>query len=70
MNAVRRRSHACIKALKEAGAVIVCNPIELGMELCLAANKGDIQTIEAWIAAGANINETDYDGRTALHAVF
>uniref|UniRef100_A0A915CHV4 asparaginase n=1 Tax=Parascaris univalens TaxID=6257 RepID=A0A915CHV4_PARUN len=68
MNAVRRRSHACIKALKEAGAVIVCNPIELGMELCLAANKGDIQTIEAWIAAGANINETDYDGRTALHA--
>uniref|UniRef100_A0A9J2Q7E8 asparaginase n=1 Tax=Ascaris lumbricoides TaxID=6252 RepID=A0A9J2Q7E8_ASCLU len=67
MNAVRRRNLACIKALKEADAIIVCNPIELGMELCLAANKGDIQTIEAWIAAGVNINETDYDGRTALH---
>ncbi|VDM45557.1 unnamed protein product [Toxocara canis] len=69
VNAIRRKNLTCIKALREADAVIVCNPVELAMELCLSASRGDIETIEAWITAGANVNEIDYDGRTALHTV-
>lgn len=39
------------------------------MELCAAAFHGDRETLDAWIAAGASINQGDYDGRTALHVV-
>jgi glutaminase len=35
--------------------------------LLWAASKGDIEEIKQLIAAGININEADYDGRTALH---
>lgn len=37
------------------------------MSLLWAASKGDIEEIKRSIAAGININEADYDGRTALH---
>ena len=37
------------------------------MSLLWAASKGDIEEIKRLIAAGININEADYDGRTALH---
>ena len=35
--------------------------------LLWAASKGDIEEIKQLIAAGININDADYDGRTALH---
>ena len=35
--------------------------------LLWAASKGDIEEIKRLIATGINMNEADYDGRTALH---
>jgi hypothetical protein len=31
--------------------------------------QNDTRSIGAWLAAGADINAADYDGRTALHVV-
>lgn len=40
----------------------------IGINLCLAASKGDLDLLKAWKAAGASFEERDYHGRTALHA--
>ncbi|VDM30030.1 unnamed protein product [Toxocara canis] len=69
MSAIRSKNVACIEALREAGAVPLGNPIDLGVELCLLASRGDMDGLGAWIAAGVDINEKDYGGRTALHIV-
>lgn len=34
-----------------------------------AAATEEIETLQAYRAAGANLNECDYDKRTALHVV-
>jgi glutaminase len=35
--------------------------------LCWAASQGDVREIQQLLAAGVDLNEADYDGRTALH---
>ena len=35
--------------------------------LCWAASEGDLTEIQKLVANGINLNEPDYDGRTALH---
>ncbi|MHC4952493.1 MAG: glutaminase A [Planctomycetota bacterium] len=37
------------------------------VELCWAASEGDLQGIRRLVARGVNLDEADYDGRTALH---
>ena len=51
------------------GAYISLNAVCVGMELCLLACTNDIDGLKAWLAAGADVNVADYDGRTALHVV-
>uniref|UniRef100_A0A1I8EFE5 ANK_REP_REGION domain-containing protein n=1 Tax=Wuchereria bancrofti TaxID=6293 RepID=A0A1I8EFE5_WUCBA len=65
--AVRTKNKACIETLRSAGAVLSISPFQLGVELCLCASCGDIETLNSWLAAGADINQQDYGGRTALH---
>lgn len=67
MSAIRNKKLECIKELRAAGAVISLSPIEIGIQLCFMASKGDIDALRAWIEAGANINEVDYGGQSALH---
>ncbi|KAJ1485614.1 hypothetical protein T484DRAFT_1792880 [Baffinella frigidus] len=43
------------------------NKDRAGLNLCEAAAKGDLRRIRKLIAAGADVNECNYDGRTALH---
>uniref|UniRef100_A0AC34QYT0 Uncharacterized protein n=1 Tax=Panagrolaimus sp. JU765 TaxID=591449 RepID=A0AC34QYT0_9BILA len=57
-----------IKLLREAGAKLLLQPIDIGIAVCLAVSKGDLATIQAWHAAGATFSEADYQGRTPLHA--
>ncbi|KAL6735434.1 hypothetical protein Aduo_005877 [Ancylostoma duodenale] len=40
---------------------------ELVVSLLFAAKNGDLETIQRMYLQGANLNMTDYDGRTALH---
>ncbi|VDP15439.1 unnamed protein product [Soboliphyme baturini] len=35
--------------------------------MCSAASCNDLQLLKAWEAAGADLNSSDYDKRTALH---
>ncbi|KAK6108788.1 L-asparaginase [Brugia pahangi] len=65
--AVRTKNKVCIETLRSAGAVLSISPFQLGVELCLCASCGDIETLNSWLAAGADINQQDYGGRTALH---
>lgn len=37
--------------------------------MCLCASCGDLETLGSWLDAGADVNQPDYDGRTALHIV-
>ena len=37
------------------------------MALCWAASEGDLHEIKRLTAKGMDLNESDYDGRTALH---
>ena len=34
---------------------------------CRLAHEGNIKAISVFVMAGGDINEADYDGRTALH---
>ncbi len=36
-------------------------------ELCWAASEGDLTAIRRLVARGTDLNQSDYDGRTALH---
>uniref|UniRef100_A0A0N5AVI6 asparaginase n=1 Tax=Syphacia muris TaxID=451379 RepID=A0A0N5AVI6_9BILA len=65
--AIRGGQVECIKELRNAGATISLSPTELGIQLCYAASKGDLGSLNAWVAAGADVNQVDYDGRSALH---
>uniref|UniRef100_F1KVU4 asparaginase n=1 Tax=Ascaris suum TaxID=6253 RepID=F1KVU4_ASCSU len=67
MSAIRGKNLDCIRELRNAGAVIGCKSVELGIEMCLSASQKDLKTLAAWITAGADPNQPDYDGRTALH---
>ncbi|KAG2459552.1 ASPG asparaginase, partial [Polypterus senegalus] len=49
------------------GACLTIQSEELGRELCCLAYLGDIKQMQIWIAAGARLSYTDYDGRTPLH---
>ncbi|MCP9264609.1 L-asparaginase [Dirofilaria immitis] len=48
-------------------ALLSINSRRLGVELCLCASYGDTETLNSWLAAGADINQQDYNGETALH---
>ncbi|KAL3985799.1 L-asparaginase [Acanthocheilonema viteae] len=65
--AVRTKNKICIETLRSAGATLSVNSSRLGVELCLCASRGDMETLNSWLAAGADINQQDYSGKTALH---
>ena len=47
--------------------VIMIDASDLAVTLCWAASEGDLLEIKRLVAAGYDLNESDYDGRTALH---
>lgn len=67
MDAVHNKHLKIISLLIQTGAVLHMQPVNLAMELCRAASQDDVDTLIAWKAAGADLNESDYDNRTALH---
>ncbi|VDD96132.1 unnamed protein product [Enterobius vermicularis] len=67
INAVRSKSLDCIRTLRDAGGHITA--FSSGLELCMCASHGDLDTLLAWLLAGADLSQSDYDGRTPLHIV-
>ncbi|XP_013868777.1 60 kDa lysophospholipase [Austrofundulus limnaeus] len=65
-NAVRFRHKDVVKLLRKTGAHFSREQIEeAGTELCSLAASGDIDGLEIWILAGADLNKPGYDGKTA-----
>uniref|UniRef100_A0A1I7XUA2 asparaginase n=1 Tax=Heterorhabditis bacteriophora TaxID=37862 RepID=A0A1I7XUA2_HETBA len=65
--AVKAKALPCVKAIRKAGGLIDAPQHRIGVELCLAAARGDIDLLKCYEAGGCTLKEADYDGRTALH---
>ncbi|XP_053701162.1 60 kDa lysophospholipase isoform X1 [Synchiropus splendidus] len=72
-NAVRFRHREVVKLLRKTGAHFSRDELdEAGTELCSLAASGDLEGLEIWCLAGADLNKPGYDGQTAIqvaHAV-
>ena len=53
--------------MKHTGITFSMPGNELGVMMCEAAYEGDLAQIKRLMANGVGPNESDYDGRTALH---
>uniref|UniRef100_A0A3Q2ZQR9 asparaginase n=1 Tax=Kryptolebias marmoratus TaxID=37003 RepID=A0A3Q2ZQR9_KRYMA len=69
-NAVRFRHKDVVKLLRRTGAHFSREQMEeAGTELCSLAASGDIDGLEIWILAGADLTTLGYDGKTAVQVV-
>lgn len=65
-NAVRFRRKEVVKLLRKTGAHFSRDELdEAGTELSSLAASGDMEGLEIWHLAGADLNKPSYDGRTA-----
>ncbi|KAK2826089.1 hypothetical protein Q5P01_020303 [Channa striata] len=66
-NAVRFRHKDVVKLLRKTGAHFSRDELEeAGTELCSLAASGDLEGLEIWSLAGADLNKPGYDGKTAI----
>ncbi|XP_028293586.1 60 kDa lysophospholipase isoform X2 [Gouania willdenowi] len=66
-NAVRFRHRDVVWLLRKTGAHLSRDELEeAGTELCSLAACGDLDALEIWTLAGADLNKPGYDGQTAL----
>uniref|UniRef100_A0A7N6C012 asparaginase n=1 Tax=Anabas testudineus TaxID=64144 RepID=A0A7N6C012_ANATE len=69
-NAVRFRHKEVVKLLRKTGAHFSRDELEeAGTELCSLAASGDMEGLEIWSLAGADLNKPGYDGQTAIQVV-
>uniref|UniRef100_A0A8V0YWN8 asparaginase n=1 Tax=Gallus gallus TaxID=9031 RepID=A0A8V0YWN8_CHICK len=67
MNAIKFRHIHVINLLRETGAHLSSHDLEnTGTILCSLAAKGDVDGLCAWYLAGADLEQTGYDGKNAL----
>ncbi|XP_076777140.1 60 kDa lysophospholipase isoform X4 [Arvicanthis niloticus] len=65
--AVRGRHQCVIELLRAAGARLSPQELEdVGTELCRLASRADSEGLRAWWQAGADLDQLDYDGHSAL----
>ncbi|XP_050528963.1 L-asparaginase isoform X2 [Daktulosphaira vitifoliae] len=68
IDAVENDHIEVIKLLRRCGAHLNSHPKYIGQQLCNAAAKGNINRLESYATAGADIATlSDINGRTALH---
>uniref|UniRef100_A0A669BQN8 asparaginase n=1 Tax=Oreochromis niloticus TaxID=8128 RepID=A0A669BQN8_ORENI len=66
-NAVRFRRKEVVKLLRKTGAHFSRHELEeAGTEMCSLAANGDMDGLEIWSLAGADLNQPGYDGQTAI----
>ncbi|KAK5857367.1 hypothetical protein PBY51_010619 [Eleginops maclovinus] len=66
-NAVRFRHKEVVKLLRKTGAHFSRDELEeAGTELCSLAASGDMEGLEIWSLAGADLNRPGYDGQSAI----
>ncbi|KAF3701236.1 60 kDa lysophospholipase [Channa argus] len=68
--AVRFRHKDVVKLLRKTGAHFSRDKLDgIGTELCSLAASGDMEGLEIWSLAGADLNKPGYDGKTAIQVV-
>ncbi|XP_016782293.2 60 kDa lysophospholipase isoform X3 [Pan troglodytes] len=66
--AVRGRHPGVTGLLREAGASLSTQELEeAGTELCRLAYRADLEGLQVWWQAGADLGQPGYDGHSALH---
>ncbi|XP_058470658.1 60 kDa lysophospholipase isoform X3 [Solea solea] len=66
-NAVRFRHKEVVKLLRQTGAHFSRDKLEeAGTELCSLAASSDLEGLEIWSLAGADLYKPGYDGQTAI----
>ncbi|XP_019721003.1 60 kDa lysophospholipase isoform X1 [Hippocampus comes] len=66
-NAVHFRHKDVVKLLRKTGAHFSRDELEeAGSELCSLVVSGDLEGLEIWSLAGADLNKPGYDGQTAV----
>ncbi|XP_055027930.1 60 kDa lysophospholipase isoform X2 [Misgurnus anguillicaudatus] len=66
-NAVRFRHKDVVKLLRKTGAHFSRDEIEdAGTEMCSLAASADLEGLEIWHLAGADLTTTSYDGQTPI----
>ncbi|KAM9341418.1 60 kDa lysophospholipase isoform 2-T2 [Symphorus nematophorus] len=66
-NAVRFRRKDVVQLLRKTGAHLSRDKLEeAGTEMCSLAASGDLEGLEIWCLAGADLNKPGYDGRAAI----
>ncbi|KAM9786636.1 60 kDa lysophospholipase isoform X2 [Syngnathus typhle] len=66
-NAVRFRHKDVVKLLRKTGAHFSRDELdEAGSELCSLVVSGDLEGLEIWSLAGADLSKPGYDGQTAI----
>ncbi|XP_075569068.1 60 kDa lysophospholipase [Pelecanus crispus] len=67
MNAIKFRHIQVINLLRETGAHLSSHDLEnIGTKLCSLTAKGDVDGLYAWYVAGADLEQTGYDGKSPL----
>uniref|UniRef100_A0A452VL81 60 kDa lysophospholipase n=1 Tax=Ursus maritimus TaxID=29073 RepID=A0A452VL81_URSMA len=65
--AVKGRHWGVIELLRAAGACLSPGELEdAGTELCRLASRADLEGLQSWWQAGADLGRPGYDGRSAL----
>lgn len=67
IEAISTDRHEIIKLLRNCGAHLTGSARIIGEELCTATSRGSLQRIKSYFLAGADLNQPDPCGRTALH---
>lgn len=67
MEAIHGDYHDIIKTLIKCGAHMTGSARAVGENLCAAAARGLVKRLQSYRLAGANLNQSDFSGRTALH---
>jgi hypothetical protein len=66
--AILRENESMIELLIQYNAKLTSTlkPSEIGMYLCNCVKNNQVNRLRAWHKAGADLDQTDYDGRTPL----
>lgn len=69
--AVLQQNEPMIELLIRNGANLTAafKPSEIGMHLCNCVKNNQVDRLKAWHKAGADLDQTDYDGRTPISLV-
>lgn len=67
IEAITTDRHEIIKVLRNCGAHLTGSARIIGEELCAASSRGALKRLQSYYLAGADLNQPDPCGRTALH---